>query len=137
MWWTSRSEKSCAFCSLKLAVNEDGAVRIAGVWQSAHPAVQKARLPLVIEDAPPGLVVEAVGGARRRMNIANCTVSLGTWAFCAVGSEFASTVKLEVSSGVWFSLQLAERPPCAASAGLGRSLGNSSLVTPISTLEAL
>jgi len=44
------------------------------------------RRPLAIEVAPPGVMVEGVGGASKRMNIANITVSLGMEAFgCKTG----------------------------------------------------
>src|SRR5580698_154988 len=105
----------------------DGAVLRLGVWHIAQPTIPNRRLPLAMDAAPPGLLVDGVGGASRRMNIANCTTSLGTAGNCV-------EIKLVVSSGVGFSLQLAGRPPLRASSGLARSFWKSSLVTPISTL---
>src|SRR5262245_44170509 len=95
-----------------------------GVWHKAHPMALNMCLPLAIDDLPPGVSAEGVGGASNRMNMEK-----------PMASPAASTVlvacTLEVSSGVGFSLQLSGS---FASSGLGRSLGNSSLVTPISTL---
>ena len=67
---------------------------------------------------------EGVGAASSRMNIANPTASP------AASTVFVAST-LDLSSGVGLSSQFFGR---AASSGLGRSLGNSSLVTPISTL---
>src|SRR5580704_1710075 len=100
-------------------------VRSAGVWQFAHPIAWNTWLPLAMELAPPGFVVEGVGGARRRMNIANCTTSLGT-------AESGDAVILVPSSGVGLILHSRGRPPRCASSGLARSFWNNSLVTPIS-----
>ena len=83
-------------------VTTEGAVSRAGVWHKAQPTMLNTRLPLAMESAPPGLVVDGVGGASRRM--ANCTTSLGTAVYC-VG------FMLVPSSGVEFSLQFAGRPP--------------------------
>ena len=58
-----------------------------------------SRRPLAIEVVPPGVVVEGVGGASKRMNIANITVSLGMEAFVANWSEPALAAKLVVSFG--------------------------------------
>ena len=74
------------------------------MWHMAQPIALKFWLPLAMDCAPPGLVLEGVGGARRRMNIANCTTSLGTSAYCAGFVTVAS-------SGVGFILQFAGRPP--------------------------
>src|SRR5262249_34098591 len=127
MWWTSRSEYRFARTWLRAAVMVEEAVVIDGVWQSAQPMELNAALPLVMDVVPPGLVVEGVGGASKRINTANCATSLGT-------AEFGDAVKFMPSSGVGFSVQFAGSPPRMASSGLARSFEKSSLVTPISTL---
>jgi hypothetical protein len=67
----------------------------------------------------PGIpAIEGTGGARKRMKFENSTMSLGSWS--------PERLKLVESSGVEFKRQ--------AAGGLARSLGKSSLVTPISTL---
>ena len=48
-----------------------------GVWHTAHPMELNSDLPCEIEVAPPGTVVDGIGGASRRMNIENATTSLG------------------------------------------------------------
>jgi len=60
----------------RLGVNRDGDVVRLAVWQTAQPTAVNRPRPLAIDAAPPGVVSDGVGGARRRMNIANCTVSL-------------------------------------------------------------
>ena len=72
---------------------------IVAVWQVAQPMALNSRRPLAIEVVPPGVVVEGVGGASKRMNIANITVSLGMEAFVANWSEPALAAKLVVSFG--------------------------------------
>ena len=70
------------------------------VWQVAQPMELKSDFPLAIEDAPPGTVVDAMGGAVSRMNIANATTSLGIEAFSVNWSELEFwNEKLVVSSG--------------------------------------
>src|SRR6202451_665980 len=63
---------------------------------------------------------EGGGGARKRMKSANATMSLGIWAL--------DWLKFVRSSGVVLNIQDA--------GAFARSSGNSSLVTPISTLYA-
>ena len=70
-----------------------------GVWQLAQPTARNNRRPLAIDVAPPGLVVDGVGGANNRMNMANITVSLGMDAFVANWSEPALVAKFVMSSG--------------------------------------
>ena len=53
----------------------------------AQPMARNSQRPLLIEVAPPGVVVEGMGGASKRMNIANITVSLGIEALVANRSE--------------------------------------------------
>ena len=81
-------------------MNADVPVFIAGVWHSAQPICEKTRAPSAIDAAPPGAVVDGVGGASRRMNIAKPTVSLGTAVVCIA-------VMLVASSGVGFNRQFA------------------------------
>src|SRR5882757_5393893 len=112
---------------------------MVGVWQTAQPMELNRALPWVIEVAPPGVVVDGVGGARRRMNCANAMTSLGMEAFTANGSALVEVgVKLVTSSGyptVFRFRQLAGRPlPRMSSPGSGRSCGKVSLEIPISTL---
>ena len=42
-----------------------------GVWQYAQPTLEKSCRARLIESAPPGFVVDAVGAARKRMKKAN------------------------------------------------------------------
>src|SRR5580658_1236211 len=78
----------------------EGCVELSvGVWQVAQPMDLKSAAPAAIEVAPPGVLVDGVGGASKRINSANKTMSEGTWAFCADGSELDATVKLVASSG--------------------------------------
>src|SRR5271165_881373 len=104
MWWMSRSEYRLAFTWFRAGVTPEVPVWSVGVWHMAQPITLKLRLPLAMDGAPPGLVLEGFGGARRRMNIANCTMSLGTSAYC---EGFVTVVSL----GVGFILQFAGRPP--------------------------
>jgi hypothetical protein len=91
-----------------------------GVWQKAQPTLLNRSRPRVIDAEPPGVVVEGVGGARKRMKNANRSTS-----------EKASTVGEMVGSvfvtlfGALAKMQL----PLYS-----RSSGNISLVMPISTL---
>ena len=87
---------------LRLDVNEEVPVVRLVVWQIAQPMEMKRLRPLVIEVAPPGTVVEGVGGAKRRMNIANCARSLSV--------PIAVVLKLVWSSGVALPRQFAGRP---------------------------
>src|SRR5580658_8312532 len=78
----------------------EGCVELSvGVWHVAHPIELNSAWPRDIEAAPPGVVVDGVGGASSRINSANKTMSEGTWAFCAEGSALDATVKLVASSG--------------------------------------
>src|ERR1700675_570810 len=117
----------------------DGCVELSvRVWQVAQPIALNNDCPREIEAAPPGVVVEGVGGARSRINSANKTMSEGTSAFCAAGSAFDATVKLVASSGypvLERFRQFAGSPlPNWSSPGNGRSCPKISLVMPISTL---
>ncbi len=107
-------------------MNCDPFVVSAGEWQTLQPMALKRLFPLLIDVAPPGVVVEGTGGASRRMNMANDTVSLSV--------PTADVLKLVWSSGVAFNLHCDGRPVVWSSRGSGRSCVNSSLLTPISTL---
>src|SRR5712692_1932554 len=74
---TRRSEKRFT-CTLRNAATAEFPVVNLGVWQSAHPTAVNTVLPFAIEDAPPGVSADGVGGARNRMNIANLSISLRT-----------------------------------------------------------
>src|ERR1700686_3398786 len=115
----SKSEYRLAFTWLSPGVMPEEEVWSVGVWHMAQPTKLKRFFPLAMDCAPPGLVVEGVGGARSRMNMANCTTSLGTAVYCE-GFMFP------VSSVVAFTLQFAGRPPARASSGLARSFWKSS-----------
>src|SRR5436189_1624479 len=115
-----------AFALLRLGVNFEAVVLRVGVWQVLQPMALNRFLPLVIDVEPPGVVVDGVGGARRRMNIAKATASLNT--------PSLTPSKWVMSSGVALTLQAAGRPLFMSSPGSGRSWVNSSLLTPISTL---
>src|SRR6266852_4127912 len=78
MSWTSRSEYRFTGCMLS-AATVDLLVVNEGVWHSAHPVLVNWLLPLAIELAPPGVSGEGIGGARKRMKIENCSMSLSTW----------------------------------------------------------
>ena len=57
-------------------MNADADVVSDGVWHCAQPIDEKRLRPLAIDVDPPGVVALGVGGARKRMNIANPMVSL-------------------------------------------------------------
>src|ERR1700733_2795034 len=79
MWWISMSENAptCALASEEVMF-ELWVELIVGVWQVAHPMDENNALPVEIAEAPPGVVVEGIGGASRRMNSAKSTISEGT-----------------------------------------------------------
>ncbi len=88
---------------------------------------------VVMEVAPPGTVVDGVGGAGIRINNANLITSLDVPRFVAL--------KCVMSSGVALMRQFAGRPKppvpsLPSSPGSGRSCVNASLLTPCSTLYA-
>src|SRR5436305_1246135 len=120
------SLKRFAVALPRLGVNADAVVVSDAVWQRAQPMELNRLRPFAIDVAPPGTVVDGVGGARRRMNIANCTVSLN------VATDVV--LKFVWSSGVALTRHAAGRPLTWSSPGSGRSCVNSSLLTPISTL---
>ena len=95
-------------------------VRRVGVWQSAQPTSAKSCRPLAMEIEPPGVVVDGVGGARKRMKKANFSMALTV----AVPPTAAVSV---TSLGTRANWQFGS---CS------RSIWNSSLVMPISTLYA-
>src|SRR6476469_5411287 len=95
------------------------------VWQVPQPTALKTALPLLIDVEPPGVVGFCAGGARRRMNIANATVSLSV--------PVAVLLKFVWSSGVGFR-HPAGMPSVVSSPGRGRSCVKSSFDTPCSTL---
>src|SRR4029077_2578404 len=76
MWWISMSLNRFAVAWPRLEVIEERAVFNDGVWQRLQPTALNRLLPFAIDVDPPGVVVDGVGGARSRMNIANPTVSL-------------------------------------------------------------
>ena len=73
MLCSSRSEKSLT-CFWSNAALEDFPVVRDGVWHKAQPILSNKLLPLLID----GVSAVGVGGARKRMKIANFAVSLGT-----------------------------------------------------------
>src|SRR5205085_9280383 len=98
----------------------DGPVESVGVWHSAHPAAVNASRPRPIDADPPGMFIDGFGGARKRMKDANRSTAL-TVCVPTVASV------LVTSFGVVTSWQA----PVSS-----RSVWNSSLVMPISTLYA-
>src|SRR6266849_4002629 len=64
-----------AFALLRLGVKCDATVLSVGVWQVLQPTTLNRTRPVLMEVAPPGVVVDGVGCARSRMNIAKPTVS--------------------------------------------------------------
>src|SRR5262245_11309529 len=114
---TSRSENRFTGL-LESAATVEAPVVNAGVWHSAQPTSLNSDLPFVIEVAPPGVVVDGTGGARRRMKNANLTMSL-TASLGVVASMF------DASFGVVANWQLAVS---------SRSVLKISFVMPISTL---
>src|SRR5262249_9493012 len=101
MWWTSRSENALTAAFPRDDVMLEGCVElIVGVWHAPQPMFTNAFRPLTIEFAPPGVVVDGVGGARSRMNVENCTASLGMDALTTAGLELLVVgVKCVGSSG--------------------------------------
>ena len=61
---------------LKPVVRDEARVESEGVWQIAQPTELNKLRPLLIEVAPPGVVVLGVGGARNRMKMAKPIRSL-------------------------------------------------------------
>src|SRR5947209_4602876 len=102
-----------AVALFRLGVNDERKVVSAGVWQTLQPMELNRLRPLLMEVEPPGVVAFGVGGARRRMNIANATVSLSTPA--------PTPLKCVVSSGVALMRQAAGRPAACPSPGSERS----------------
>ena len=79
---------------------------IVSVWHVAQPIALNSALPLAIEVAPPGVVVDGIGGARSRMNCANASTSLSMEAFKANWSVLVTVgEKLLVSSGYPFPVR--------------------------------
>src|SRR5437870_593283 len=91
-----------AVALVRLEVKLERVVASDGVWQTLQPIELNSALPLLIDVEPPGVVVDGVGAARRRMNMAKATVSLIT----------PAPVPLNCvrSSGVALTLQLFVRP---------------------------
>src|SRR5262249_34893484 len=114
-----------AVALFRLEVKFERNVVSDGVWQTLQPMALNRFLPLLIEVEPPGVVVDGVGAARKRMNMAKATVSLITPA--------PTPSKCVMSSGVALIRQLAGRPAFCPSPGSERSCPNSSLETPCST----
>src|SRR5689334_3766526 len=125
MWCTSMSLYRFAVALERLDVKLELVVVSDGVWQTVQPIEANSARPLLIDVEPPGVVVDGVGGASRRMNMAKATVSLIT----------PAPVPLNCvrSSGVALTLQLFVRPVDDPSPGSGRSCPNSSFDTPCST----
>ena len=94
-----------------LVVNE-------GVWHSAQPMSTNFCLPFAIDVAPPGVFGEGCGASRKRMKFANLSIPPST-------STGVAASKLVTSFGTGANWH------CGASS---RSVWNSSLVMPISTL---
>ena len=65
-----------AVALLRLEVSADAEVVSEGVWQTAQPMALNSDRPLLMDVEPPGVVVEGVGGARKRMKFAKATTSL-------------------------------------------------------------
>ena len=61
---------------MRNAATADFPVVNDGVWHCAHPTAVKGPLPFVIDVAPPGVVAEGVGGARKRMKNVNFSIEL-------------------------------------------------------------
>ena len=89
-----------------------------GVWHSAQPTSMNFCLPFAIEVAPPGVSGEGRGASRKRMKIENLSIPPST-------STGVAASKLVTSFGT-----VANWHWGASS----RSVWNSSLVMPISTL---
>src|SRR5215467_3996986 len=116
---TSRSEYRFTGL-LESAAIVDVPVVNDGVWHSAQPMLLNSCLPFEIDVAPPGVVVEGVGGASKRMNNANFSMSV-------VASSAVVASMLVVSLGVVANWQFAVS---------SRSVWKMSFVMPISTLYA-
>src|SRR5215471_535039 len=114
---TSRSEYRFTGL-LESAVIVDVPVVNEGVWHSAQPILLNTCLPFAIDVAPPGVVVEGVGGARRRMNSANFSMSVVA-SSAVVASMFVLSFGVVANWQFWVS---------------SRSVWKTSFVIPISTL---
>src|SRR5216117_2226843 len=87
----------------KPGVKLERVVASDGVWQTLQPMALNRARPLLIDVEPPGVVVDGVGGASSRMNMAKATVSL----MLSVGAAAPTSV---MSSGVALNLQTAGNP---------------------------
>src|SRR5262245_11037969 len=114
---TSKSENRFTGLLRSASTVEFPVVKL-GVWHNAQPTWLNTALPLLIDVAPPGEVVEGVGAARKRMKNANFSIAL-------IASSGAAPSVLVTSFGTVANWQ---------DAVSSRSVWNSSLVMPISTL---
>src|SRR2546425_10344204 len=90
------------------------------VWQWAHPMVPNRVRPDLIAIAPPGVVGDGVGGARKRMKSLNFSMAL----VASIGFT-ASRLAASFATGATWQAAVSSR-----------SDWNSSLDIPISTLYA-
>src|SRR5579859_339509 len=104
-----------------MPVNGDSPVVSEEEWHRTQPILLNNTWPFSSE----AVCVVGVGGAVRRMNAAKFTVSDDIFEAVPVSPSSSGLVMLVESSGVPLNTQ----PETAA-----RSLGNSSLATPCSTL---
>src|SRR5437763_7422416 len=76
IWWISRSVYALTVTFPSEEVICEGCVFMFDAWQTAQPTDVNNDLPLLMEVVPPGVVVEATGGASSRMNCAKPSTSL-------------------------------------------------------------
>ena len=89
-----------------------------GVWHSAQPATAKASLPRAIDVEPPGVSKDGFGASRKRMKNENLSMPL-----------IVSGPVRALTSVTLFGVAANWQPGFSS-----RSVWNSSLVMPISTL---
>src|SRR5206468_1948240 len=103
---TSRSENRFTGFLLS-APTVDSLVVNEGVWHSAQPVLLNSCLPFEIDVAPPGTVVDGVGGARKRMKFEKFWIAvvasngLPASMFCTSLGTFANWHAGFSSRSVW------------------------------------
>jgi regulator of protease activity HflC (stomatin/prohibitin superfamily) len=77
-----------------------------GVWHSAQPMLVNVFRPALTEVEPPGVVIDGVGGARKRMKIANASILDGTSVTAVASKLVGDSDRVEVAAGLRVQLVL-------------------------------
>src|SRR5215472_4950407 len=97
MLCTAKSEKRFAVAKFSPEVRDDAVVGSDLVWHASQWMLLNRELPFAMDLAPPGFVVDGVGGARKRMKFTNFWMSLT--------SAVPVWLKFRWSSGVALNMQ--------------------------------